>query len=47
MSTERLHLIKGNMVSDDTRLNALLESPLIQRTEVMGTREGGIVDCAH
>jgi anti-sigma28 factor (negative regulator of flagellin synthesis) len=45
MSTERLHLIKGNMVSDDTRLNALLESPLIQRTEVMGTREGGIVDC--
>ena len=45
MSTERLRLVRGNLASDDTRIDTLLSSPLIERTKVTGTREGGIVDC--
>jgi hypothetical protein len=46
MSTERLRLVQGgNLATDDTRLSTLLESTLIQRADVIGTREGGIVDC--
>lgn len=45
MSTERLHLVREDAESLDKQLDILLNSPLIQQVEVIGTREGGIVDC--
>ncbi len=45
MSVEAARIAENGLDHDDPRIRALLESPLIQQSEVIGIREGGIVDC--
>ncbi len=45
MSPEAARIAENGLDQSDPRVRALLESPLIQQSEVIGIREGGIVDC--